>query len=71
MSKKKEAFNYAATFDRAMNEAFEGESFKTEWNIFQGAWGGYVTTRGNGKPLTKLHVRVGRAISNAIAEATQ
>lgn len=69
MSKKtKKEFDYAATFDRLMNETFDGEDFKTEWSIFQGMFGGFVTTRKNGKPLTNLHARVGRAISNALAE---
>ena len=68
--KKKEAFDYAKTFDRIMNETFDGEEFETRWSIFHGSFGGYVTTRKNGKPLTKLHARVGRAISNALAEST-
>lgn len=70
MSKKKSEseFSYAETFDRLMNEAFDGQDFKTSWSIFAGNFGGYITTRQGGKPLTKLHARVGRAISNALAE---
>jgi hypothetical protein len=70
MSKKtKKEFDYVATFDRLMNETVEGQDFKTSWSIFAGSFGGYITTRQSGKPLTKLHARVGRAISNALAEA--
>lgn len=69
MSRKtKPEFSYAETFDRLMNETFDGQDFITEWNIFVGMFGGYVTTRKDGKPITKLHARVGRAISNALAE---
>ena len=73
MSNKSKAreFDYAATFDRAMNEVFDGEDFKTEWSLFAGTFGGYVTRRANGEELTELHARVGRAISNALAEATR
>lgn len=59
-------FDYPGTFDRLMGEHF-GEEFKTGWNIFAGTFGGYTTTRTNGKRLTKQMERVGRSISNAIA----
>jgi hypothetical protein len=63
---KKSEFDYPATFDRLMSEHF-GETFRTEWNLFAGSWGGYVTVRAGGKPLTKTQIKVGKTISNAIA----
>ena len=59
-------FSYADHFDRLMEEHF-GEKFSTEWSLFAGSLGGYVTTRENGKRLTKAQVKVGRSISNAMA----
>ena len=70
-AKKKKAvaeFDYPGTFDRLMADHF-GEKFSTEWNLFAGAFGGYVTVRDNGKPLTKAQARVGRTISDAISAA--
>ena len=58
-------FDYQTTFDRLMREQF-GEGFTTEWSILQGTWGGYQTTRDNGKRLTKAHALFGRGISQGI-----
>lgn len=67
MSKKKKAeFDYPATFDRLMEEQF-GESFETTWNLFAGFCGGYVTTRANGKKLTKQMALFGRGISSGVS----
>jgi hypothetical protein len=63
----KPKFEYATEFDKAMNEQFPGEGFKTEWNLFAGSWGGYRTTRANGRPLTKQHAMYGRGLSNGFA----
>lgn len=64
----KKDFDYAGTFDRLMGERF-GEVFVTQWSIFAGAWGGYITKRANGKNLTKQHQLYGQGLSNGIAAA--
>lgn len=66
--KKKPDFPYTTIFDKAMSAAI-GEPVETHWNVMAGSWGGFDTRRMNGKPLTKTHVRIGRAISDALAEA--
>ena len=69
MSKHKRGkLDYCESFDRLMGEQF-GEQFSTEWNLFAGAFGGYVTTRANGKKLTKQMALFGRGLSNGMAEA--
>lgn len=68
MAKKRKArdFDYAATFDQLMEDEFS-EPFETEWSIFLGTFGGYVTRRVNGKKLTKKMVTFGRGVSNGIS----
>ena len=65
--KARKEFPYAAEFDRLMSEQFGGE-FKTEWSLFCGPYGGYITTR-NGKKLTKQQALYGRGLSNGIVAA--
>lgn len=67
---KEPEFDYTRSFDRIMGEHF-GETFSTEWSIFAGSFGGYVTTRENGKRLTKTQAKVGRSISMALCEGRQ
>lgn len=64
--RKRDDWSYAETFDRLMGEHF-GEKFKTEWNIFAGSSGNFVTVRENGKKPTPTMIKVGRTISNALA----
>lgn len=66
---KKPELDYPKLFDRMMGQHFE-EEFETEWNLFAGSFGGYVTVRKNGKKLTKQMAKVGKTISDTIA-ATQ
>ena len=70
MSKRKNTLDYSESFDRLMEEQF-GEKFSTEWNLFAGLAGGYVTTRANGKKLTKDMQLFGRGLSNGMAEAVE
>lgn len=68
MAKKTKRIEYAEAFDRLMEEQF-GEGFDTEWSLLQGSFGGYVTRRKNGRPLTKQMALFGRGVSRGIAAA--
>lgn len=65
-SRKRPEFNYADTFDQLMTEQFGDQKFKTEWSLFAGSFGGYVTTR-DGKKLTSAQILFGRGASAGIS----